>query len=38
MVVAIKGAFVAKVGKFRLVTVGSLVHGSPYGGANEKSK
>jgi hypothetical protein len=26
----IKGAFVAKVGKFNLVTLGSLVHGSPY--------
>ena len=26
----IKSAFVSRVGKFRLVTVGSLVHGSPY--------
>ena len=26
----IKSAFVSRVGKFRLVTVGSLVHRSPY--------
>lgn len=26
----VKSAFVSRVGKFRLVTVGSLVHGSPY--------